>query len=111
MTDLMDFESDHKNPLDLCYQLEKRVMPIIYIEGISALLCLTDVRNSWGVFLGRLAIIGVTLMMKKKTKRFFDPITIVRDMQKIKIRHVAFIVISVVSIVWILIGMMLTLFK
>lgn len=110
ISDLLDFEADCRNPLDLCCQLDSRVMPILVIEGVAAVLTLGDLRRSWALLIGRLAIILVTLKMRTR-KRFFDPMTIVRDMSKIKIRHAIFAGIGVISVVWTLLAMVFTLFS
>lgn len=110
ISDILDFEVDYTNTLDLCCQLDSRVLPLLAAEGVAAVLSLGDLRRAWPILIGRLAIIFVTLKMRTR-KRFFDPMTIVRDLKKIKIRHAVFTGIGIVSIVWCLIAMILTLFS
>lgn len=107
---LIDFEIDHVNPLDMCSQLEKKINPVMGICAGISLISLLDIGKTWLIIIAHLAIIGTIFYTKNVTRknRVFDPMLIVRDMTKIKTRHIVFLVIELIAVIYCLIQAILT---
>lgn len=107
---LIDFEHDYVNPLDLCSQLSKKMDPVLIIEIAIGVLALGDLKRGWLILLIHVITIAVILQLKKRRIRMFDPLTIVRDIFKIKVRQSIFWVFDAISLVNVLVAMAWTYF-
>lgn len=89
---LVNFQLDQTSPIELCINLEKNVLPITIANCAVIFLSIFIFKSAWPIFLSTLIILIYTYHLKKRAKskksQIFDPVTIVRDIDRIKIRHV-----------------------
>ena len=104
---LIEFQIDHVNPIDICTSLEFFIKPIQILQGIVICFSLIQIRNSWPVFLIFLILFLYIFQISKKQRRYFEPMSIVRDADLIKIRHLIFIGLCGLSFVYSLIQALL----
>lgn len=107
LSKLTDFGSNHVNPIDLCTGLEKYVNPIFILHVAAMVFLLGDLKRSWIILI--INTLEVLFMIKKKKSgvKFFEPITIVRDLNKVEYLHVTALVISVLILIY---GLMASIF-
>jgi hypothetical protein len=107
ITQIVDFQIDHINPIDLCLSLEKRVMPFFYGQVGTIVVLLFLLRRSWPILIVQCGVLVYAISRKRKRSRVFDPITIVRESDQLKIRHGIAIGIQMISIIFGLINLIL----
>ena len=94
-TQIVDFQLDRTNPIDLCTVLEKRVVPLFIPQAVAAVLSLLVLPLGLPVLaVGVTAIVWLRRVLKRNV-RMFDPMTIVRDADQIKIRHMVLAILNI----------------
>lgn len=94
-TQIVDFQLDRTNPIDLCTVLEKRVVPLFIPQAVAAVLSLLVLPLGLPVLaVGVTAIVWLRRVVKRNV-RMFDPMTIVRDADQIKIRHMVLAILNI----------------
>lgn len=95
---LVNFQLDQTSPIDLCIDLEKNVLPITVGNCAVLFLSLFMFKSDWPIFFAYLFMLIYTFHLKERAKskksQIFDPVTIVRDIDSIKIRHVIALSVS-----------------
>ncbi|KAK8882306.1 hypothetical protein M9Y10_044948 [Tritrichomonas musculus] len=95
---LVNFQLDQTSPIDLCIDLEKNVLPITVSNCAVIFLSLFMFKSDWPIFFAYLFMLLYTFHLKERAKskksQIFDPVTIVRDIDSIKIRHVIALSVS-----------------
>lgn len=95
---LVNFQLDQTSPIDLCIDLEKNVLPITVGNCAVIFLSLFMFKSDWPIFFAYLFMLIYTFHLKERAKskksQIFDPVTIVRDIDSIKIRHVIALSVS-----------------
>ena len=94
-TQIVDFQLDRTNPIDLCTVLEKRVVPLFIPQAVAAVLSLLVLPLGLPVLaVGVTALVWLRRVVKRNA-RMFDPMTIVRDADQIKIRHMVLAILNI----------------
>ena len=94
-TQIVDFQLDRTNPIDLCTVLEKRVVPLFIPQAVAAVLSLAVLPLGLPVLaVGVTALVWLRRVVKRNA-RMFDPMTIVRDADQIKIRHMVLAILNI----------------
>lgn len=111
LTKLTNFYYYHTHPSDLCDSLEKNVLPLIVSEFTIVFLSLFQLFSSLPIFIFNVLILVYIFYLKSKSKdkiHIFEPMTIVRDLDKIQKRHligfISSVVFSVYALVILIIG-------
>lgn len=99
---LVDFQSDHINPLDICTTLGKRVNPLLYLQIAICIVSLLQVRYGWIVCFIHIIIILSMIRRLRRNRRYFEPMIIVRDSAKYKLEHVLYMTGCVITCIIIL---------
>lgn len=110
ITTLYSFEHDYVNPVDLCSYLNKKMDPVTIMEIAVGIIACGDFKRAWVLIILHIGSIGVIMNEKKKRTKMYDPLKVVRDITKIKVRQLIFFVIDAISLVVILVGTALTYF-
>lgn len=98
MNSLTEFETDRINPIDICVSLEKYIRPLMIAHAVTALMTLVRFRYLWIVTIYNIASVAYYFQKTRKHK-FFEPLTIVREITKKKVFcgfHIGCIVICFV---------------
>lgn len=110
---LVNFQLDQTSPIQLCINLEQNVLPITICNCAVIFLSIFIFKSSWPIFLTFSLILLYSYHLKQRAKskksQIFDPVTIVRDIDKIKIRHVIALAISLLIAIYCLIKIILIL--
>jgi hypothetical protein len=108
VTQIVDFQIDHVNPIDVCVVLEKRVKPVILAQIAVVVTCLLLMFKSWPIFILEFLVLAYGIYLKKKQGRLFNPITIVRESDGLKIRHGIAVAVQMVALIYAIIAIILS---
>ena len=102
INDIVDFQIDHINPIDISATLEKFIKPVIYLHaGISAA-CILDFYHNWPILIVNALIAGY-FIKKTQKRRYFEPLTIVRDANSHKYTFIGCLVATIISFIYLLV--------
>ena len=115
LSKLVDFQLGQTTVIDLCFHLENNyVKPLIYLHHGMTLTSILAIKKAWPIFLldllMSLNIIYIQTNANSKRAQIFEPATIVRDISKLKIRHLAALGINFISSIYLLVITLLTIF-
>lgn len=102
INNLVDFQTDRINPLDICSSLDKLIKPVKIIHLACAAATLTSIKYCFPVTLFNLGI-AYYFYSQTKTHRYFEPLTIVRDSDGKKYRLIGCLVGVVLSFIYMLV--------
>lgn len=86
-TRVVQFEINHVNPFVLCETVEGAMKGTLLAHALTVIVSLFAMKLAWPVFLAGILSLLWLVVVKRTQKRFFDPISIVRNTGKVKLRH------------------------
>jgi hypothetical protein len=109
MSALADFGADSQTPLDLCSQLNGRMLPYLVLKTSICLLSIWEFKRGWPLliahglalayFLWRMRIFDRNRRTRGNCKAY-EPLTIVRDLDRLMAIHVAIAIVDCLSVVY-----------
>lgn len=96
---LTDFEIDHTNPRDVCLALNRYLWHEVGLEIVVAIFSLFSCCQSKITFVLYLAVLGWTEYRYRGQAFKYEPISIVRDMNRHKIECFARLIISALAFI------------
>ncbi|EAY23626.1 hypothetical protein TVAG_119630 [Trichomonas vaginalis G3] len=106
---LVDFQIDRINPLDICSTLDKFINPLKYVHIFVALTSLGWIKAAFPILIYHF-LIAFHLYYTTRNRRYFEPLTIVRDSDSKKYKLIAILVGVVISFVYSMVIILLSLF-
>ena len=104
ITNIVDFQIDRINPIDISSTLNKYIKPLMATHGILVLLFIFDIFSYGFSFFFQLLIhfliLGYFFKKTKNHKPYFEPLTIVRDSNTHKYTFMGFLVLTAVSFIY-----------
>ena len=102
VNNIVDFQIDHINPIDISATLERFIRPIICIHAGTVLMCLFDLYHNWPALLIHVIIAGY-FIKKTQRRRYFEPLTIVRDANSHKLTFIGCLVGTIFSFIYLVV--------
>ena len=97
--EILNFQIDHKNPLDIAGPLNSYIYKIKWILYAIIVCFLFDIYHNWIPFILH-ALIAYCLYQKTRERNYFEPLVIVRDANTHKYTFSGFLVISIISLIY-----------
>lgn len=113
LTKLSNFYYYRTNPTDLCECLEQKVRPMVASQIAIVFLSVITLFSSLPILVPNALILVYMLRLRARAKggrRVFEPMTIVRDLDRVQKRHltgfVASVLFSVYALVVLIVGIL-----
>ena len=97
---LFDFETDRKSPITICETLKKIEIPSIIFQVLITFLTCLLLPISFPLVIVNFGVLIYFVFLKQTKKRFFDPLTIMRDLSAIRFRHSCLFAIGIFNILY-----------
>jgi len=111
ITTIIDFQIDHVNPIDVCTSLSKNIQPLFILLSSNIVLSILKLFKAWPLIIVNAGLLVFFYLNKKKRNRYFEPMTIVRDSDHIKNRHIVVLVLNAFSFIYALVMTLLEAMK
>ena len=109
ITNIVDFQIDHINPLDISATLEKYVKILKYLHVLIVAIFLFDIYHFWPPMILNI-IITWYFYSKTKGKSYFEALTIVRDSNTHKYVFMGLLSFEILAFIYQLIMMIILVF-
>ena len=97
--EILNFQIDHKNPLDIAAPLNNNVQRLKWTLVVIAILLVFDLYHNWAPILIH-GFIAFYLFQKTRERNYFEPLVIVRDANTHKYTFGGFFVLTVLSFIF-----------